>query len=202
MSGCGARTAAGSLEAVFELSDVERFGHLLKSPTLDKSITTYTGPANSEVEKISYARDTVWHLRIKRWPWVAMGGPVAWRLAPRRTHRRQPETKNALNSRPNGRISFHFVRKGPARRSLVRKTPASGWDRPSNGLELPVRVLQSEIANRVTSPPANHCERKPAARRVTPASLRWNARSAQISPKVLPRCASITARRSSSASRR
>jgi hypothetical protein len=34
--------------------------HLLKSPTLDKSITTYTGPANSEVEKISYARDTVW----------------------------------------------------------------------------------------------------------------------------------------------
>ena len=25
MSGCGARTAAGSLEAVFELSDVERF---------------------------------------------------------------------------------------------------------------------------------------------------------------------------------
>jgi hypothetical protein len=99
-------------------------------------------------------------------------------------------------------ISFHFVRKGPARRSLVHKTPASGWDRPSNGLELPVRVLQSEIANRVTSPPANHCERKPAARRVTPASLRWNARSAQISPKVLPCCASITARRSSSASRR
>ncbi len=26
MSGCGARTAAGSLEAVFESSDVERFG--------------------------------------------------------------------------------------------------------------------------------------------------------------------------------
>ena len=27
MSGCGARTAAGSLEAVFESSDVERFGY-------------------------------------------------------------------------------------------------------------------------------------------------------------------------------
>ena len=29
MSGCGARTAAGSLEAVFELSDVERFAWIL-----------------------------------------------------------------------------------------------------------------------------------------------------------------------------
>jgi hypothetical protein len=29
MSGCGARTAAGSLEAVFESSDVERFGWVL-----------------------------------------------------------------------------------------------------------------------------------------------------------------------------
>jgi hypothetical protein len=29
MSGCGARTAAGSLEAVFESSDVERFGCIL-----------------------------------------------------------------------------------------------------------------------------------------------------------------------------
>ena len=29
MSGCGARTAAGSLEAVFELSDAERFGWTL-----------------------------------------------------------------------------------------------------------------------------------------------------------------------------
>src|ERR1700730_1752116 len=29
MSGCGARTAAGSLEAVFESSDVERFGWIL-----------------------------------------------------------------------------------------------------------------------------------------------------------------------------
>ncbi len=26
MSGCGARTAAGSLEAIFESSDAERFG--------------------------------------------------------------------------------------------------------------------------------------------------------------------------------
>lgn len=34
--------------------------HLLQSPKLDKPITTYTGPANPEVEKISYARDTVW----------------------------------------------------------------------------------------------------------------------------------------------
>jgi hypothetical protein len=31
MSGCGARTAAGSLEAVFESSDVERFGWILES---------------------------------------------------------------------------------------------------------------------------------------------------------------------------
>ena len=29
MSGCGARTAAGCLDAVFELSDVERFGWIL-----------------------------------------------------------------------------------------------------------------------------------------------------------------------------
>ena len=29
MSGCGARTAAGSLEAVFESSDVERFAWVL-----------------------------------------------------------------------------------------------------------------------------------------------------------------------------
>jgi hypothetical protein len=29
MSGCGARTAAGSLEAVFESSDAERFGWVL-----------------------------------------------------------------------------------------------------------------------------------------------------------------------------
>ncbi len=34
--------------------------HLLESPTLNKPLTTYDGPANPEVEKISYARDTVW----------------------------------------------------------------------------------------------------------------------------------------------
>ena len=36
MSGCGARTAAGSLGAVFELSDVERFGCkiITSSPSL------------------------------------------------------------------------------------------------------------------------------------------------------------------------
>lgn len=34
--------------------------HLLESPTLDKPLTTYTGPTNGEVEKISYSRDTVW----------------------------------------------------------------------------------------------------------------------------------------------
>lgn len=34
--------------------------HLLESPRLDRPITTYTGPANPEVEKITYARDTVW----------------------------------------------------------------------------------------------------------------------------------------------
>lgn len=34
--------------------------HLLESPRLDKSITTYTGPVNPEVEKISHVRDAVW----------------------------------------------------------------------------------------------------------------------------------------------
>ena len=34
--------------------------HLLESLKLEKPLTTYTGPANPEVEKISYARDTVW----------------------------------------------------------------------------------------------------------------------------------------------
>jgi len=34
--------------------------HLLESPTLDKPLTTYTGPANREVEKVSHASDTVW----------------------------------------------------------------------------------------------------------------------------------------------
>ena len=34
--------------------------HLLESPKLEKPLTTYTGPAKPEVEKISYARDTVW----------------------------------------------------------------------------------------------------------------------------------------------
>ncbi len=34
--------------------------HLLESPKLDKAIATYTGPASPEVEKTSYAGDTVW----------------------------------------------------------------------------------------------------------------------------------------------
>ncbi len=34
--------------------------HLLESPTLDKPLTIYIGPANPEVEKISHASDTVW----------------------------------------------------------------------------------------------------------------------------------------------
>lgn len=34
--------------------------HLLESPKLDKPLTTYTGPANPEVEKVSHAHDTVW----------------------------------------------------------------------------------------------------------------------------------------------
>ena len=48
------------------LGPARRFGgelvalHLLESPKLDKPLTTYTGPANPEVEKISHARDTVW----------------------------------------------------------------------------------------------------------------------------------------------
>jgi predicted helicase len=34
--------------------------HLLESPKLDKPLTIFTGPAKPEVEKVSYARDTVW----------------------------------------------------------------------------------------------------------------------------------------------
>ncbi|MBM4125640.1 MAG: hypothetical protein FJ246_11945 [Nitrospira sp.] len=34
--------------------------HLLESPKLDTPLTAYTGPATAEVEKISYASDTVW----------------------------------------------------------------------------------------------------------------------------------------------
>jgi predicted helicase len=34
--------------------------HLLESPKLGLPITAYTGHANPHVEKISYARDTVW----------------------------------------------------------------------------------------------------------------------------------------------
>jgi predicted helicase len=34
--------------------------HLLESTKLDKPLTTYTGPTNPEVEKISYTHDTVW----------------------------------------------------------------------------------------------------------------------------------------------
>jgi hypothetical protein len=34
--------------------------HLLESPKLNKSTTTYTGPANPEVEKVSHASDTAW----------------------------------------------------------------------------------------------------------------------------------------------
>jgi len=34
--------------------------HLLESPTLDKLESMYTGPTKPEVEKVSYAHDTVW----------------------------------------------------------------------------------------------------------------------------------------------
>ena len=34
--------------------------HLLTSATLEKSITTYTGPVNPEVEKISHAKNVAW----------------------------------------------------------------------------------------------------------------------------------------------
>jgi hypothetical protein len=34
--------------------------HLLESPKLDKPVSTYIGPKNPEVEKSSYARNTVW----------------------------------------------------------------------------------------------------------------------------------------------
>jgi len=39
--------------------------HLLESPLLDKPITAYTGPANPEVEKVSYSDETVWLDRAK-----------------------------------------------------------------------------------------------------------------------------------------
>ena len=34
--------------------------HLLDSPKIDEPLTTYTGPTNHEVEKVSYASGTVW----------------------------------------------------------------------------------------------------------------------------------------------
>jgi predicted helicase len=34
--------------------------HLMESPRLDKHITTFTGPAESRVEKVSYSNNTVW----------------------------------------------------------------------------------------------------------------------------------------------
>jgi hypothetical protein len=34
--------------------------HLMESPRLDRHLTTYTGPAHPEVEKVSYARNSVW----------------------------------------------------------------------------------------------------------------------------------------------
>jgi predicted helicase len=34
--------------------------HLLESPTLEKLLTDYSGPKNPDVEKVSYARKTVW----------------------------------------------------------------------------------------------------------------------------------------------
>ena len=34
--------------------------HLMESPKLDHHLTTYVGPANPEVERVSYSRDTVW----------------------------------------------------------------------------------------------------------------------------------------------
>jgi len=39
-----------------ELADL----HLVESPKLDQHITTYVGPNNPEVEKVSYGRETVW----------------------------------------------------------------------------------------------------------------------------------------------
>ena len=34
--------------------------HLMESPKLNHHLTTYVGPANPEVEKVSYSPDTVW----------------------------------------------------------------------------------------------------------------------------------------------
>jgi hypothetical protein len=34
--------------------------HLLESPKLENPLTTCSGPANPEVEKVSYSRETVW----------------------------------------------------------------------------------------------------------------------------------------------
>jgi SOS-response transcriptional repressor LexA len=53
----------GSLEL---FRDLARLGgelaglHLLESPTLDRSITTYAGPKNPEVERVGWSDDTVW----------------------------------------------------------------------------------------------------------------------------------------------
>jgi hypothetical protein len=53
----------GNLElfrALARLGDELVALHLLKSPKLEKPVTTYTGPADPEVEKVSHARETVW----------------------------------------------------------------------------------------------------------------------------------------------
>jgi hypothetical protein len=48
------------------LREVARLGgelvalHLMESPRLDRPLTTYTGPAHLEIEKVSYGRDIVW----------------------------------------------------------------------------------------------------------------------------------------------
>jgi len=34
--------------------------HILESPKLNKALTTFFGPANPEIEKLSYGRETIW----------------------------------------------------------------------------------------------------------------------------------------------
>lgn len=53
----------GSLELFRALAGLGRelvLLHLLQSPSLDKLLTIYTGPVDSEIEKISYTNGTVW----------------------------------------------------------------------------------------------------------------------------------------------
>ena len=56
MSGCGARTAAGSLKAVFESSDVERFAWILTEVLGGKAARSASGGGTYDIKE---ARRTI-----------------------------------------------------------------------------------------------------------------------------------------------